>query len=61
MDSNKEKDDLWCNYSNLPSPLFYAECADYDSMGNHGRFPVQSKNKEKKPKTLLSKLKRKKK
>jgi hypothetical protein len=30
----------FCHYSGLPSPSAY-ECADYDSMGNHGRFPKQ--------------------
>jgi hypothetical protein len=41
MNKKDEKinDDLWCHYSNLPSPMSYSECADYDSMGNHGRFP----------------------
>ena len=38
--------DLWCEYSDLPSPKAYINCADYDSMGNHGRFPKQkTKNK----------------
>ncbi len=35
----KEERDLWCHYSDLPSPLAYTECMDFDSMGNHGRFP----------------------
>jgi hypothetical protein len=45
LDMNKEvkSDDLWCNYSNLPSPLAYDECMDYDSMGNYGRFPTPKK------------------
>lgn len=59
MKEKEEKDDLWCNYSNLPSPMAYVECADYDSMGNHGRFPVQNKHKE--TKSFLSKFKKKKK
>ena len=38
--SNKIKEeDLWCEYSDLPSPKAYTNCTDYDSMGNHGRFP----------------------
>ena len=32
------KEDLWCEYSDMPSPMAYMDCADYDSMGNHGRF-----------------------
>ena len=44
---NKETEDLWCNYSDLPSPMAYAKCADYDSMGNHGRFPKNKKNMKK--------------
>lgn len=35
----KEEMDLWCHYSDLPSPSAYVTCMDYDSMGNHGRFP----------------------
>ena len=35
---------LFCHYSGLPSPLAYD--ADYDGMGNQGRFP-ESKKKEK--------------
>ena len=50
---------MLCNYSNLPSPMSYVECADYDSMGNYGRFPVQNKNK--KTKSFLFKIKKKKK
>jgi hypothetical protein len=35
-------EDEFCHYSGLPSPAAYQlECADYDSMGNHGRFPKQ--------------------
>ena len=43
------KEDLWCEYSDMPSPLAYVKCADYDSMGNHGRFP-KSKSRVKKQK-----------
>ena len=43
-----DNQDLYCYYSDLPSPMSYAKCADYDSMGNHGRFP---KVKKKQPKT----------
>ena len=39
MNKKINKEDLWCEYSDMPSPLAYAKCADYDSMGNHGRFP----------------------
>jgi hypothetical protein len=34
-----KEEDLWCEYSDMPSPMAYAKCTDYDSMGNHGRFP----------------------
>ncbi len=39
-----KEEDLWCEYSDMPSPMAYAKCTDYDSMGNHGRFP-KSKQK----------------
>ena len=38
-ENTKEERDLWCHYSDLPSPSAYMSCMDYDSMGNHGRFP----------------------
>lgn len=34
----EQKDELWCQYSDLPSPLAYADC-DYDGIGNQGRVP----------------------
>lgn len=40
-----KEDELWCEYSDLPSPKAYVNCTDYDSMGNHGRFP-NLKNKK---------------
>ena len=49
------KEDLWCEYSDLPSPMAYMDCTDYDSMGNHGRFPVP-KNRDIKMKRNLQKL-----
>ena len=53
MDNKINEEELWCEYSDLPSPKSYMECADYDSMGNHGRFPDA---KERKP--LKDKLKK---
>ena len=47
MTKKIKEEDSWCEYSDMPSPLAYAKCADYDSMGNHGRFP-KSKQKVKK-------------
>ena len=49
MNEKIKEEDLWCEYSDLPSPKAYVDCTDYDSMGNHGRFP---KPKEKNMKTL---------
>ena len=39
MNKKIKEEDLWCEYSDMPSPMAYVECADYDSMGNHGRYP----------------------
>ena len=39
----KENEELWCNYSDLPSPLAYMECVDYDGMGNQGRIVKKNK------------------
>ena len=53
-----KEEDLWCEYSDLPSPVSYAKCADYDSIGNQGRF-TNSKNKVvKKNRKYLERLKK---
>lgn len=41
----EEKENLWCYYSDLPSPVSYMECADYDGMGNQGRVTQINKSK----------------
>jgi hypothetical protein len=46
--NNIDRESLLCHYSDLPSPMAYVDCADYDSMGNHGRFPQKNKLKMKK-------------
>ena len=51
MNKKIKEEDLWCEYSDMPSPMAYAKCADYDSMGNHGRFP-KSKQKVKKMRSV---------
>ena len=55
MNKEIKEEDLWCEYSDLPSPKTYMSCTDYDSMGNHGRFP-KSKNKKRKMKRNLQKI-----
>ena len=45
---NKINENLWCEYSNLPSPASYMNCTDYDGMGNQGRVndtPPKIRNK----------------
>ena len=37
----------WCHYSDLPSPISYTACTDYDGMGNQGRFPKKPELKVK--------------
>jgi hypothetical protein len=44
--------------SGLPSPSAY-ECADYDSMGNHGRFPKQKTNSKSSLEKITDKIKNK--
>ena len=46
-----DKKELYCHYSDLPSPSAYVEDMDYDGMGNQGRFP-----KLKKPETMFYKF-----
>ena len=53
MNKKIKEEDLWCEYSDMPSPKAYAKCTDYDSMGNHGRFPKIMKKE-----TFLGKLKK---
>ena len=51
-----DKEELWCEYSDLPSPMAYMDCTDYDSMGNHGRFPKNEIKKNKTLKTFFKKI-----
>ena len=52
----KEKE-LYCHYSDLPSPSAYQDdFADYDGMGNQGRFPKQKKKRPKTMKRLIGKI-----
>ena len=58
MTEKIKKEDLWCEYSDLPSPMSYNKCTDYDSMGNHGRFPISKNKVVKKHRKYLEKLKK---
>ena len=55
MSNEIKEEDLWCEYSDLPSPKAYMNCTDYDSMGNHGRFPTP-KNRDIKMKKKIQKI-----
>ena len=46
----------FCHYSGLPSPSAY-ECTDYDSMGNHGRFPKQKSTSKSSLEKITDKIK----
>jgi hypothetical protein len=50
------QEELWCEYSDMPSPISYSKCADYDSMGNYGRFPKIKDEKLTILKRLIQKL-----
>jgi hypothetical protein len=56
MDKKIVGEDLWCEYSDLPSPLSYTKCMDYDSMGNYGRYPKSKTKKDKLLKTVFKKI-----
>lgn len=56
MNEKIEEQDLWCEYSDLPSPKAYINCTDYDSMGNHGRFPKQKEKNKPVIKRLIQKI-----
>ena len=51
-----KEEELWCAYSDLPSPKAYDNCTDYDSMGNHGRFPETKPQKTYHMKRKIQKL-----
>jgi hypothetical protein len=55
---NRLDENLYCHYSDLPSPMAYDErmCMDYDSMGNYGRFPMDNEKKETYMKRLTEKI-----
>ena len=56
MTNKENNEDLWCEYSDLPSPKAYTSCADYDSMGNHRRFPEVKNDNIKPMKRKIQKL-----
>lgn len=56
MNEKINQEDLWCEYSDLPSPKAYIKCADYDSMGNHGRFPIVKQKKDSVFSNILKKI-----
>jgi len=56
MTNKENNEDLWCEYSDLPSPIAYSSCTDYDSMGNHGRFPDTKPQKTSYMKRKIQKL-----
>ena len=60
---NKEQEEIlseqeFCYYSGLPSPAAY-QCTDYDSMGNHGRFPTQKPKSKSSLEKITEKIKNK--
>ena len=56
MNKKVKDEDLWCEYSDLPSPKAYVNCTDYDSMGNHGRFPKTKNGDNKYMKRKIQKI-----
>ena len=46
-------------FCGLPSPSAY-ECTDYDSMGNHGRFPKQKETSKSSLEKITDKINNKK-
>ena len=51
MDKKIVGEDLWCEYSDLPSPLTYTKSMDYDSIS-----PKSKTKKEKLLKTVFKKI-----
>jgi hypothetical protein len=43
MEKEIKNDDLWCNYSNLPSLLSYIDRSDCDSVEDHDGVTPQLK------------------
>lgn len=56
MNNQIKEEDLWCEYSDMPSPIAYTKCTDYDSMGNHGRFPKTKNQKPENMRRLIQKI-----
>ena len=38
MTEKIKEEDLWCEYSDMPSPLAYTKNEGYDGMGSHGKL-----------------------
>jgi len=57
MNKKINKDDFWCEYSDLPSPMAYKDSyTDYDSMGNQKRFNKIETKKNTFMKRLIRKI-----
>jgi hypothetical protein len=52
----EKNNDLWCEYSDLPSPMVYDICMDYDGMGNQGRIGIRRMEKIGIMKKLIQKI-----
>jgi hypothetical protein len=55
---NRIDEDLYCHYSDLPSPMAYVgeKCMDYDSMGDYSRFPKTKEKKNNIMKRMIQKI-----
>lgn len=49
----EEKEELWCHYSDLPSPSAYQKFTDYDNAENFGKFRIRKIREEKKNLLIL--------
>jgi len=55
---NRIDEELYCHYSDLPSPMAYVveKCMDYDSMGDYSRFPKTKEKKNNIMKRMIQKI-----
>jgi len=45
MNKKIDEDDLWCEYSDMPSPLAYTKREGYGGVENNKKLPKSKKNK----------------
>ena len=53
MTEEINEDDLWCEYSDMPSPLSYTKNEGYSGEVSHRKLPKKEQDEKKNPKDCV--------